>query len=152
MKMFPKCRFCFSGSLDKKLVHGKIVLCDSRSQVSGPFDAGAVGALVQGQGFRDIPLSFPLPGSYLALQDGVSVYDYINSTRYQLKMPLTLTKSVENHIYLPNMDSFSFSFSYRTPIATIFKTDETKDTISPVVASFSSRGPNIVTPEILKVP
>ncbi|KAG4923354.1 hypothetical protein JHK87_048894 [Glycine soja] len=111
-------RFCFSGSLDKKLVHGKIVLCDSRSQVSGPFDAGAVGALVQGQGFRDIPLSFPLPGSYLALQDGVSVYDYINSTR--------------------------------TPTATIFKTDETKDTIAPVVASFSSRGPNIVTPEILK--
>lgn len=98
MKMFPKCRFCFSGSLDKKLVHGKIVLCDSRSQVSGPFDAGAVGALVQGQGFRDIPLSFPLPGSYLALQDGVSVYDYINSTRYQLKMLLTLTR-VQRTIY-----------------------------------------------------
>nr|AAD02075.4 subtilisin-like protease C1 [Glycine max]AAN12272.1 subtilisin-like protease C1 [Glycine max] len=111
-------RYCSSGSLDKKLVKGKIVLCESRSKALGPFDAGAVGALIQGQGFRDLPPSLPLPGSYLALQDGASVYDYINSTR--------------------------------TPIATIFKTDETKDTIAPVVASFSSRGPNIVTPEILK--
>lgn len=78
--------------MDKKLVKGKIVLCESRSKALGPFDAGAVGALIQGQGFRDLPPSLPLPGSYLALQDGVSVYDYINSTRYQLKMLLTLTR------------------------------------------------------------
>lgn len=78
--------------MDKKLVKGKIVLCESRSKALGPFDAGAVGALIQGQGFRDLPPSLPLPGSYLALQDGASVYDYINSTRYQLKMLLTLTR------------------------------------------------------------
>jgi len=28
----------------------------------------------------------------------------------------------------------------------------TEDTIAPVVASFSSRGPNPVTPDVLKVP
>ncbi|CAJ1863124.1 unnamed protein product [Sphenostylis stenocarpa] len=111
-------RFCFSGSLDEKLVEGKIVLCETRNKAIGPFDAGAVGALIQGQSTRDIPPSLPLPGSYLGLRDGASVLDYINSTR--------------------------------TPTATIFKTDETKDTIAPVVPSFSSRGPNIVTPEVLK--
>nr|KYP32508.1 Cucumisin [Cajanus cajan] len=111
-------RFCFSGSLDKKLVQGKIVLCESRSKAIGPFDAGAVGALVQGQNYRDSPSTLPLAGSYLGLQDGATVYDYINSTR--------------------------------TPTATIFKSDEIKDTVAPVVASFSSRGPSLVTPEILK--
>ncbi|RDX76413.1 hypothetical protein CR513_43597, partial [Mucuna pruriens] len=111
-------RFCFSGSLDQKKVEGKIVLCESRNKALGPFDAGSVGALIQGQSARDIPPSLPLPGSYLDLQDGVSVFDYVNSTR--------------------------------TPTATIFKSDEIKDTIAPVVASFSSRGPNTVTPEILK--
>ncbi|TKY56800.1 Cucumisin protein [Spatholobus suberectus] len=37
-----------------------------------------------------------------------------------------------------------------TPTATIFKSHELKDTLAPQVASFSSRGPNLVTPEILK--
>jgi len=92
MKMFPKCRFCFSGSLDKKLVEGKIVLCESRSKAIGPFNAGSVGALIQGQSSRDLPPSLPLPGSYLGLKDGASILDYINSTRYQLKIPFTLTR------------------------------------------------------------
>ncbi|KAL9332566.1 hypothetical protein ACSQ67_002176 [Phaseolus vulgaris] len=111
-------RFCYSGSLDKKIVEGKIVLCDGRSRAIGTFEAGAVGALLQGQSFRDLSPSLPLPGSYLDLQDGTSILDYINSTRI--------------------------------PTATIFKTDATKDTVAPIVASFSSRGPNIITPEVLK--
>ncbi|XP_073221193.1 cucumisin-like [Cicer arietinum] len=36
------------------------------------------------------------------------------------------------------------------PTATIRKSREVKDTLAPVVASFSSRGPNNATPEILK--
>ncbi|KAK7305805.1 hypothetical protein VNO77_43717 [Canavalia gladiata] len=111
-------RFCFDGSLDKKLVQGKIVLCDGRNKALGTLDADAAGALIQGQNFRDLPPSLPLPGSYLDLQDGLSVYDYINSTS--------------------------------TPTATIFKSDEIKDTLAPYVASFSSRGPSLVAPEVLK--
>ncbi|KAJ1379189.1 Peptidase S8/S53 domain [Sesbania bispinosa] len=111
-------RFCFDDTLDENLVKGKIVLCDIRSKAAGPFYAGAVGALIQGQTSRDLTPSLPLAGSYLDLHDGLSVYDYINSTR--------------------------------TPNATIFKSDEIKDTLAPVVPSFSSRGPNIVTPDILK--
>ncbi|KAL2333302.1 hypothetical protein Fmac_014515 [Flemingia macrophylla] len=111
-------RFCFRGSLNPNLTQGKIVLCDTRSRVTGPLAANAVGALTQGQSNRDAPTVFPLPASYLALQDGLAVYDYINSTS--------------------------------NPTATIFKSDEIKDTLAPFVASFSSRGPSHVTPEILK--
>ncbi|KAJ1389148.1 Peptidase S8/S53 domain [Sesbania bispinosa] len=47
-------------------------------------------------------------------------------------------------------DIFDYVKSVRTPTGTIFKSIEFKDTLAPEVASFSSRGPNIVTPEILK--
>ncbi|XP_004515206.2 cucumisin-like [Cicer arietinum] len=40
--------------------------------------------------------------------------------------------------------------SKRTPTATIFKTNELRDTLAPEVPSFSGRGPNNVTLEILK--
>ncbi|ONI24475.1 hypothetical protein PRUPE_2G242000 [Prunus persica] len=40
--------------------------------------------------------------------------------------------------------------STRNPTATIFKSTEDIDTLSPYVPSFSSRGPNPVTPNILK--
>ncbi|XP_058762395.1 cucumisin-like [Vicia villosa] len=40
--------------------------------------------------------------------------------------------------------------STRTPTATIFKSEEVEDSLSPYVASFSSRGPNPITPNILK--
>ncbi|KAJ1422275.1 Peptidase S8/S53 domain [Sesbania bispinosa] len=62
-------RFCFDDTLDENLVKGKIVLCDSRSKAAGPFYAGAVGALIQGQTFRDLTPSLPLAGSYLDLHD-----------------------------------------------------------------------------------
>lgn len=40
---------------------------------------------------------------------------------------------------------------FPSPTATIFKTVNGNDTTAPVVASFSSRGPSQVTPDILKV-
>ncbi|XP_027191733.2 cucumisin-like [Cicer arietinum] len=40
--------------------------------------------------------------------------------------------------------------SKRTPTATIFKTNELRESLAPVVPSFSGRGPNNVTLEILK--
>ncbi|KAE9594357.1 putative cucumisin [Lupinus albus] len=70
------------------------------------------------QYFKDVNRVVSLPASYLDLQDGAYVYNYINSTR--------------------------------TPTATIFKSEELKDTSAPIVVFFSSRGPNLVTPEILK--
>ncbi|XP_048139954.1 cucumisin-like [Rhodamnia argentea] len=40
--------------------------------------------------------------------------------------------------------------STRNPTATIFKSTETKDVLAPAVVSFSSRGPNPITSDILK--
>nr|KYP40423.1 Cucumisin [Cajanus cajan] len=114
-------RYYSFNSLDSNLMKGKIVLCEGGSidmSGSATLNAGAVGFLSQGQSGRDVPITCGLPGSYLDLKDGASVYDYIKSTR--------------------------------DPIATIFKSNEIKDTLAPKVASFSSRGPNLITPEILK--
>nr|XP_027186691.1 cucumisin-like isoform X1 [Cicer arietinum] len=55
--------------------------------------------------------------------------------------------------YLQSKDAakvYKYIRSTRSPTATIFRTNEIKDTLAPVVASFSSRGPNKATPEILK--
>ncbi|XVE69290.1 hypothetical protein DITRI_Ditri09bG0139900 [Diplodiscus trichospermus] len=38
----------------------------------------------------------------------------------------------------------------RSPTATIFKSNEANDTLAPYIVSFSSRGPNPITPDILK--
>ncbi|XP_054796520.1 cucumisin-like [Prosopis cineraria] len=111
-------RFCSGGTLDPNLVKGKIVLCEGRSQASGPFIAEAAGALTQGQNLRDSPLAFPLPASYMNLQDASNIFSYMNSTR--------------------------------NSTATIYRTNAEKDTLAPVVASFSARGPNRVSPDILK--
>ncbi|GAU36233.1 hypothetical protein TSUD_214300 [Trifolium subterraneum] len=46
----------------------------------------------------------------------------------------------------------NYMSSTRNPMATIYRSNELKDTLAPVVASFSSRGPNHATNEILKVP
>ncbi|KAI9078317.1 hypothetical protein K1719_039693 [Acacia pycnantha] len=111
-------RFCSNGTLDPNLVKGKIVLCEGRSRALGTLTAEAIGALTQGQSFRDYPVTFPLPASYIDLQDATNIFTYINSTR--------------------------------NPTATIYRTNEDKDALAPMVASFSSRGPSNVSPDILK--
>ncbi|KAF5462854.1 hypothetical protein F2P56_018826 [Juglans regia] len=111
-------RYCDPGTLDQNLVKGKIVLCDFLGDGEGALLASAVGTVIKGPGRRDIAFSFPLPASYLDVEDGSNVYFYINSTR--------------------------------SPTATILKTNERKDAFAPFIPSFSSRGPNVVTPSILK--
>jgi hypothetical protein len=55
-----------------------------------------------------------------------------------------------------NLDSLDFdlvqSYTYSTkyPVAEILKSDVVQDTTAPKVASFSSRGPNPIVPEIMK--
>ncbi|XP_059434013.1 cucumisin-like [Corylus avellana] len=110
-------RFCFSNTLDRNLVKGKIVLCDGLNSRLGPLLAGAIGTVYRGPRI-DTAFSFPLPASSLRSEDGGTVSIYINTTR--------------------------------GPTATIHKTKERKDTFAPYIPSFSSRGPNPITPNILK--
>ncbi|KAE7996707.1 hypothetical protein FH972_001407 [Carpinus fangiana] len=111
-------RYCLNNSLNKDLVKGKIVLCDSPTTGEAEFLAGAVGTVSQGEVQQDFATSYPLPASYLHLEDGSKVYSYINSTR--------------------------------GATATIHKSKEDKDKFAPYIASFSSRGPSVVTPNILQ--
>ncbi|KAH9621966.1 hypothetical protein KSS87_021696 [Heliosperma pusillum] len=114
-----KSRYCEGDSLDSTLVEGKIVVCDTSITGETPFIAGAAGVIMQGLDSLDQPIAFPLPASYLRVEDGTRVLSYAR-----------------------NLTS--------TPFGTIQKTVEISDASSPVVASFSSRGPNLITPGILK--
>lgn len=77
-----RCRYCRRNSLDEKLVKGKIVLCDAVVNGVGPLSAGAVGMVMQDEGFKDVADTFPLPATHLDLTDGSRVSMYINTTRY----------------------------------------------------------------------
>lgn len=68
--------------MDRDLVDGGIVLCDDLSDAEGASDAGATGAIMNGDIFNDTAFTFPLPASYLSSLDGARVYDYINKTRF----------------------------------------------------------------------
>jgi hypothetical protein len=89
------CRNCFTDTLDKNLVKGKIVLCDGQVDREGPLLAGAVGTVYQGRR-TDAAFSFPLPASYLRSEDGASVYLYVNTTRYKSKITWTMKKFRKN--------------------------------------------------------
>ncbi|KAH6805649.1 Subtilisin-like serine endopeptidase family protein [Perilla frutescens var. frutescens] len=55
--------------------------------------------------------------------------------------------------YLGSVDGgevYDYINTTRNPSATIFKSDEVNETLAPFVASFSSRGPNPITMDILK--
>lgn len=65
---------------------GKIVLCDALGGWREPFFAGAVGAVMQDGGAKDVAFSFPLPLSYLGKGEGSDILSYMNSTRYQSKI------------------------------------------------------------------
>ncbi|KAK8976699.1 hypothetical protein V6N11_057297 [Hibiscus sabdariffa] len=113
---------CLPDTLDETLVKGKIVLCDYVYFMNGPLLAGAVGALVRDDLFKDFSYTFPLPTSTLELTDGSDVFHYINSTEY-----------------------------FKKPTATILRSTEENDELAPYVVSFSSRGPNILSSDILKL-
>ncbi|KAI3910446.1 hypothetical protein MKX01_034840 [Papaver californicum] len=111
-------RFCTTDSLDKALVTGKIVLCDLLTSGNPALSAGAVGTIMQDGGFKDVAFAFPLPATYLGLDDGSNVSLYLNTTK--------------------------------NPVASILKSTDGKDGLAPFVVSFSSRGPNPITSDILK--
>ncbi|XP_061343488.1 cucumisin-like [Gastrolobium bilobum] len=113
---------CSEKTLDKRLVEGKIVLCEGWHNVTDVgFLSGAAGVIVAGIGGKDLPGTFALPATVLTVNDLKLVKSYIASAGYS-----------------------------KNATATIFRSDEVNDSSAPYVASFSSRGPNPITPDILK--
>ncbi|XP_054799747.1 cucumisin-like [Prosopis cineraria] len=113
-------RSCIENSLDEAMVKGKIVLCDKYLPAQTGLASGAAGIVVP----------------------GISSKDW--ASLFTLALPLAvLTLNDGTSI-------FSYLNSSSNPTATIYKSNEGKDSLSPYVASFSSRGPNVITPNILK--
>ncbi|KAH7855409.1 hypothetical protein Vadar_024507 [Vaccinium darrowii] len=83
-------RYCVTDSLDEALVKGKIVLCDQFGATE-PFEAGAIGTIMQGNDYEDVLWSFPLSASYVESSDGAAINLYINTTR---KPMATIEKSI----------------------------------------------------------
>ncbi|KAG0542011.1 hypothetical protein BDA96_02G066000 [Sorghum bicolor] len=96
---------------------GKILLCASGSDGTGPLAAGAAGAVIV-SGAPDVAFLLPLPALTISTDQFTKIMAYVNKTR--------------------------------NPVGTIRSTETAFDSKAPIVASFSSRGPNLISPGILK--
>jgi subtilisin family serine protease len=121
-------RYCYLGSLDSSKVEGKIVVCDrggnarveKGSAVKLAGGLGMIMANTDANGEELIADSHLIPGTMVGAKAGNSIKEYIRTNQFP-----TATIEFKGTVIGP------------TPPA-------------PKVASFSSRGPNSVTPEILK--
>ncbi|KAJ4831980.1 hypothetical protein Tsubulata_026868, partial [Turnera subulata] len=114
-------RFCeTTNSLDRNLVNGRIVLCDRR-RISG-----------------EVPR--------LAGAVGIVIGDdtWLDSPTASFALPVSQVSAEEGRRILQYIRSSWW------PTATIHRSIEANDTLAPYVASFSSRGPHVLTPDLLK--
>ncbi|GFP97764.1 cucumisin [Phtheirospermum japonicum] len=113
-------RYCTPGDMNVDRVSGKIVYCESVRDGSGILDAKGAGII---------------------MSDVLSVSP---DMAYSWPLPSTLISPEDGKRvmeYIRTTDN---------PMATIFYSDEWKDVMAPTVASFSSRGPSPISPDILK--
>ncbi|XP_061997946.1 cucumisin-like [Rosa rugosa] len=101
-------RFCVRDALEEDLIKGKIVLCD------GPMDEAGIGAILGGA--AGIVLTgkkvddelfglYPVPASFVGLEENSDIYKYINSTR---NATATIWKSEEiSDVLAPYVPSYS---------------------------------------------
>nr|POF21435.1 subtilisin-like protease sbt4.4 [Quercus suber] len=111
-------QYCKQGCLDKTLVEGSYVLCNSIVGDYEAFSAGALGAVVRNEPYADVADVAALPSLLLNAAEHDLVLSYVNSNA--------------------------------SPKASILKSETITVTDPPTIASFSSRGPNSIAPEILK--
>ncbi|KAI3919332.1 hypothetical protein MKW92_011987 [Papaver armeniacum] len=129
-------RRCGQQCLDRKLVKGKIIICDGVYGVEKALKFGARGTILIDNeffGYDDCSsrifyiyndsVVYPMSATLLSSKAGKYVKSYFNSTRKGL-------------------------FHY--PVATILKTESIRNDRAPMVPSFSSRGPNKIMPDIIK--
>ncbi|XP_047335827.1 subtilisin-like protease SBT4.10 [Impatiens glandulifera] len=111
-------------SLDVRRVKGKIVICDAYNVGDAALTAGAAGMVILSNNnyVRDF-MTFALPALFVGNnRDSIEVMTYLKRKKY----------------------------FWNTTTASILKSNETFDQFVPYIASFSSTGPNPITPQILK--
>ncbi|KAF6175830.1 hypothetical protein GIB67_003318, partial [Kingdonia uniflora] len=120
-------RFCMAGTLDPEKVKGKIVVC-IQGNITGVqkgkvvSDAGGIGMILVN---KDVEY------------DGVFAEAHV--------LPTSHITAADGLGLIAYIDSTKSPMAFITPVATQLDTKP-----APVVAYFSSRGPNNITPEILK--
>ncbi|KAK1409422.1 hypothetical protein QVD17_35948 [Tagetes erecta] len=114
-------RYCLPDTLDPTLVKNKIVVC---KDLIDPAES----ALLSG-------------ASGVVIESDLGDEDY-EATSYPL--PATYLSIKEGN------DVLTYINSTKTPSAIILKSNEVVDEAAPTVVFFSSRGPNLITPDILK--
>ena len=149
---------CKPKSLDHEKAKGKVVVC-LRGE-TGRMDKGYQAALVgaagmilcndKASGNEIIADPHVLPAAQITYTDGLAVFAYINSTEYALPpllfffFPTNFTHYFCQFLCAAKINSHALGY-ISAPTAKL----GTKP--APSIAAFSSRGPNTVTPEILKV-
>ncbi|XP_030964246.1 subtilisin-like protease SBT4.3, partial [Quercus lobata] len=109
---------CKPGCLDKTMVKGSYVLCNSYGGYSEAYNAGALGVVMRNEPYLDVADIVTFPALLLNATEHDLVLSYVNSTKF--------------------------------PKARILKSETMNDAEAPTIASFSSRGPNSITPDIIK--
>ncbi|KAL4572680.1 hypothetical protein LXL04_019462 [Taraxacum kok-saghyz] len=143
-------RFCVKNSLDKKLVKGKIILCETVTTGEEEMLAGAVGSILSYPGpYFEAMGSYPLPVSVMNADQAISIFDYIQSTTNATAV-ITKSQDVSN-----SSSPYVASFSSRGPNPTngnILKPDITAPGVrilaawSPMARISQSEGDNRAVP------
>lgn len=141
--------------MNSTLVKGKILLCDELPVTS---IANVTCATYSKSGALDAPFVEPYPSLGLSLEDYTTVWIYYNSTRYEyyylFPIPIFRLKYKLVIVIVYQMVfkfAFFFSFFYINPQGKLLQSEVLIDSTASRVDSFSSRGPNGITPDILKV-
>ncbi|GLJ57927.1 hypothetical protein SUGI_1422320 [Cryptomeria japonica] len=113
---------CGLYSLDPSIVEGKIVVC----YLSSPGDLPDGGVYVSGGA------------------GAIIMYDPMNDTAFSFMVPATVISRKQGEVVR------SYINSTRSPIASIAKSVAGNDSPAPITASFSSKGPSKITPDLLK--
>lgn len=143
---------CEAGALDPKKVKGKIVVClrgeNARTAKSlNAHHAGAVGMILcnnKDTANDTTADSHIIAASHLTYEDGQVLYAYLNSTRYDILSQITSFAIFISMHHNNNLDRDPAGY-ITPPYSQLGKVR------APSMADFSSRGPNSITPDILKV-
>lgn len=139
-------------------VKGKVLVCrqddDSTesklAKAEVVKEAGGVGMILIDDADKDVAIPFKIPSAIVGRVTGDKILSYINHTRFVLQFKMkTSVSSFQVSLY----SSFrSFFLLNSNPTSKILRAKTVLGSQpAPRVAAFSSKGPNSLTPEILKV-
>lgn len=151
------CSYCLDSSLNKTKTKGKVLVCrhDDGSIASKleksrvVKEAGGVGMILIDETDQDVAIPFVIPSAIVRAKTGEQILSYINSTRFVV---LYLIKYTHFDIFYFHPLTMYNIMVNRMPLSRISRANTVVGVQpAPRAAAFSSKGPNSLTPEILKV-